>query len=122
MRSIGVRNARGATVHLTFCKRLCTPPVVARVWLYAAPVVPAGKEALVIVNAGGGFTVTVIALLTDMRTASLRLKVTELLLVLVGVPVIAPVLQFKLNPVGSVPEVMVQVYGLVPPDSVSAVL
>lgn len=32
-------------------------------------------------------------------------------------PVIAPVLLFKVNPGGREPEVIAKVYGLVPPDS-----
>ncbi len=69
------------------------------------------------VNAAGGFTVTVIAWLADMPAASVIWKVTEPLLAPVGVPLITPELLVKLNPVGSVPEVTVHLYGLVPPDS-----
>jgi len=86
------------------------------------PIIPAAKEVVVIVNAGGGFTVMVIAWMADMPAASAILNVTELLLVPVGVPVIAPVLLFKLKPVGSVPEVTVHMYGLVPPDSLRVAL
>jgi hypothetical protein len=76
----------------------------------------------VIVNAGGGFTVTVSAWLAVLPAASLTWKVTDPLLVPVGVPAIAPVLLFKLSPAGNDPEVTVHVYGLVPPDSTSSTL
>jgi len=74
------------------------------------------------VRVGGGFTVTVRAVLAFTPAASATWKVTELLLVPVGVPVIAPVLLFRLNPRGRVPAVTLQVYGLVPPDSLSVAL
>ena len=62
------------------------------------------------------------AWLAVIPAASATWKVTGLLLAPVGMPVIAPVLAFKLNPAGSVPEVTVQVYGLVPPDSLKVAL
>ncbi len=99
-----------------------TPPLPCSVWLYAVPIVPAGKGAGVMVNAGGGFTVTVIAWLADMPVASATWKVTEPLLAPVGVPVIAPVLAFKLNPAGNDPAVTLHVEGLVPPDSLNVAL
>ncbi|MFZ0228271.1 MAG: hypothetical protein WAL41_15320, partial [Mycobacterium sp.] len=37
----------------------------------------------------------------------------------VGVPVIAPVLVFKLRPTGRLPALMLQVYGPTPPDEAS---
>jgi hypothetical protein len=83
------------------------------------PIVPAGKDVVVMVKAGGGFTVKVIAWLAVMPAASVTWKVTEPLPPPVGVPEITPVLAFKLNPGGSVPAVMLYVYGLVPPDSLS---
>ena len=86
------------------------------------PIIRGAKEVVVIVNAGGGFTVMVIAWLADMPAASAILKVTEPLLAPVGVPLIAPVLPFKLRPAGRLPEVTVHVYGLVPPDSLRVAL
>lgn len=56
--------------------------------------------------------------LANIFAASVTLMVT-VLLPPVGVPVMTPVLVFKLKPAGSVPEVMAHVYGLVPPDSVN---
>ena len=87
------------------------------------PVVPAGREPVVIVNAGGAFNVMATAWLADIFAASVIWNVTELLPAgPVGMPVIAPVLMFKLNPVGSDPDVKAKVNGLVPPDSLSAPL
>jgi hypothetical protein len=61
--------------------------------------------------------------LADTFAASVTWKVTEMLPKgPVGMPVSAPVLLFKLNPAGSVPEVMVHVYGLVPPDTLNVQL
>lgn len=74
---------------------------------------------MVIVNAAGALTVIVTLWLADIFAASVTWKVTEPLPEPVGVPVMAPVLLFKLNPAGSVPAMIAQVYGLVPPDSVS---
>jgi len=82
------------------------------------PVVPADKEAVVMVNAGGAFTVMATAWLADIFAASVIWNVTELLPAgPVAMPVMAPVLLVRVNPVGSVPEVTAKVYGLVPPDS-----
>jgi hypothetical protein len=75
------------------------------------------------VNAGGAFTVMATAWPADIFTASVIWNVTELLPAgPVGVPVMAPVLLFRVNPAGSDPEVMENVYGLVPPDSLSVPL
>ena len=41
--------------------------------------------------------------------------------VAVGVPVSAPVVLFKLKPVGSVPEVTAKVYGALPPLALKVV-
>jgi hypothetical protein len=88
--------------------------------------VPPDRLVVVMVNGGGAFTVTATAWLADIFPAleeSVTLKVTELLPAgPVGVPVIAPVLALKLNPAGSVPDVMAYVYGLVPPDSLNVPL
>jgi hypothetical protein len=55
-------------------------------------------------NAGGAFTLMVIAWLVDAPAASVSSNVTELLPAgPVGVPLIAPAL-LKINPVGRVPE------------------
>jgi hypothetical protein len=74
------------------------------------PIVAPGKEVVVMVNAGGGFTVMASALLAETPVASTTWKVNDTgpLLAPVGSPVIAPVPLLKLNPTGSVPEVTVQ--------------
>ncbi|HUD68512.1 MAG TPA: hypothetical protein VMQ17_28270 [Candidatus Sulfotelmatobacter sp.] len=89
------------------------------------PIVPAGNDAVVMLNAGGGFTVKVIALLEDIFTAleeSVTWNVTDPLPPPVGVPEITPVLALKLSPGGNDPAVMLHLYGLVPPDSASVAL
>lgn len=93
------------------------------VWLYAVPVVPAGKEAVAIVKGTGGFTVKAIVWVADTLAASMTWIVTELLPAgPVGVPVMAPVLELRLNPEGRVPAVVDHVYGLVPPDILNVAL
>jgi hypothetical protein len=75
------------------------------------------------VNAGGAFTVKFIAgLVAESPAASVTLKANEPPPPPVGVPLITPVLLFKLNPGGSVVGLTLHVYGLVPPDAVSAAL
>ncbi len=90
------------------------------------PMVPAGKDEVVMVNGGAGFTANVIDWLADIFAAveeSVTLKITELPLPApVGVPEIAPVLVLKVSPAGNDPAVMLHVYGLVPPDSPSVAL
>lgn len=65
---------------------------------------------------------TVIVWVADTPAASATLKVTEPLLAPIAVPLIVPVLLFKLNPAGSDPEVMLHVYALVPPVSFKVAL
>jgi hypothetical protein len=77
----------------------------------------------VIVNgAAGGFTVMGIGwVLAEFPVSSVTVKVYEphgVLLQPVGVPAITPELETKTNPGGSVVGETLQVYGLVPPDSV----
>lgn len=99
-----------------------TPPVASSVWLYAAPSNPPANMVGGIVKAGAGFTVIVIAWLAELPAASVTSKVTDALPAPVGVPVIAPVLLFRLKPKGSVPEVIVHRKGLVPPDTLTTAL
>ena len=74
------------------------------------PIIAAGKVAVVTVNAGGAATVRVMLwLLTDSPAASVTLKVNWPLPPPVGMPLMTPVLLFKLNPAGSVAGVTVQV-------------
>ena len=100
-----------------------TPPVACSVWLYATPSDAPGNDAVVMINAAGGFTVKVMACETDeLPTASATLKVNDPLLAPVAVPVITPVAEINVNPVGRVPETIVHLYGAVPPDSASVAL
>src|SRR5882724_11353148 len=77
------------------------PPVSAIVWLYATPTVPAGSEVVVIAGAVVAFTLMVkLPDVADTAPAVLE-SVTLIVKVAVpvgplGVPVIAPVLPFKL--------------------------
>ena len=83
---------------------------------------PAGNDAVVTVKAGAAPTAKVISWLAVIFTAvgdPVTWKVTEPLPPPVGVPVMAPVLGFKVNPGGSVPAMTVHAYGLAPPDSVN---
>jgi hypothetical protein len=53
---------------------------------------------------------------------SVTRKVMPKVPVTAGVPLITPVLTFKLRPAGSAPDVMDQVYGVVPPLAANAVV
>ena len=75
-----------------------------------------------IVKAGGGFTVKVIAWLEELPAVSVTLKVSDALPAPVAVPAITPLVGFKDSPAGSVPEVMVHWNGLVPPETLGAAL
>ncbi len=99
-----------------------TPPVAWSVWLYAVPIVAGARDVVVMVNGGGGFTVTVTAWLAEFPAASLTWKVTELLPAPVGVPATTPVLPLRLNPAGRDPESIVHLNGLVPPDTPNVAL
>lgn len=99
-----------------------TPPVASSVWLYAVPNDPPAKVVVAIVNAGAAVTVMVIAWLAELLASSVTSKVTLALPAPVGVPVIAPVVLFRLKPKGNVPEVIVHRKGLVPPDSLMTAL
>lgn len=56
------------------------------------------------------------------RVESVTSAVNGKLPVTVGVPEITPVVAAKLNPAGRAPELMLQVYGAVPPLSESVVV
>jgi hypothetical protein len=86
------------------------------------PNVPAGNDVVAIASAVGAFTVTVIAWLDELLAASVTSKVTDALLLPVGVPLIVPVLLVKLKPAGKAPELTVHLKGPVPPDSLNVVV
>jgi hypothetical protein len=84
--------------------------VACREAAYDCPAVPCGSEA-VLTTSGGATTVSVSVLVAvcgeaaESRTCTVKEKSPEA----VGVPLIAPVEPFKLNPVGSEPDVTLQV-------------
>jgi hypothetical protein len=78
--------------------------------------VPEGKDVVVITSAGGAMTsetdVDVVCVgLEESATVAVKLKVP----LAEGVPEIRPVLAARLSPAGRLPEVIDQVYGVVPP-------
>lgn len=86
------------------------PPVAARVWLYDVPITPAAR--LVVVTETGGFTamlrfaVAVFAVgVSESVTVTVKFDVPAV----VGVPLIAPVLELSISPVGNDPVVTAQV-------------
>jgi len=85
--------------------------------------VPPGSEDVVIASAGGAttsdrVTVFVCTGLDESETEKVRLLVP----LAVGFPEITPVDAARLSPEGRVPELIDQVYGLLPPVAFSVVL
>src|SRR5437764_938706 len=87
------------------------PPVAATVWLYAAPTVPLGSDAVVTVN-GAGEIVMLSALVAVALELSFTWTVKFDVPAAVGVPLIVPSAASD-RPAGSEPVVVDQVY---PPD------
>jgi hypothetical protein len=78
--------------------------------------VPEGRDVVVMSSAGGAMTSetevdAVCAGLEESVMVAVKLKVPFA----VGVPEITPVLAARLSPAGRLPEVIDQVYGVVPP-------
>ncbi len=98
----------------------CVPPVAVKlVGGYPTFTVPVGRAVWLTVIAGGLTTIWNWPLAVRCA-ASVTVAVNENVPVDVGVPVITPA-GLKLNPGGSAPEVMDQVYGVVPPVAFRAV-
>jgi hypothetical protein len=91
------------------------PPVAANVWLYAVLIVPFAKD--VVVTTRGSYTPMLNAWLAVAPFASWTCTVKLLVPATVGVPLIAPVDVFKVNPVGSVPTVTLHTSGVFPPEA-----
>ena len=86
------------------------------------PITPAGSEAVVTVSAG--FTTMLrfaVAVLAVGVSASVTVTVKFTVPEAVGVPVIAPVAEFRLNPAGKLPVVTAHVYGEIPPVACNVV-
>ena len=85
------------------------PPVATTVWLYAVPYTSEGRDTVVIAGAGGRFTAMLSGCDADC-TGLLESKTLTVKLAVpfgpVGVPVMAPVLGFRLNPAGNAPVLM----------------
>jgi len=86
-------------------------PSAASVWLYDCPIMPPGKDAVVIV---GGAVMTMLRLLVVFPAEFVAITVKLNVPIAVGTPVIAPVVSFKIRPAGSAPFAIDQVIGVVP--------
>jgi hypothetical protein len=100
------------------------PPLAASVALYATLTCPFGRELVVIVIVAGAIVSVRFAVFVCIGfPASCTWKVSAVpVAAAVGVPVIAPVDAFKLKPVGSVPLVIDQEKGFVPPLAANVVV
>jgi hypothetical protein len=95
-----------------------TPPVAVKVWLYMVLTVAPGSGDVVVIDSGGATTVSVNTLVAVTIALSVTCTVNEngLPVVFGGVPVIWPVMAFRVAHAGNVPAVIAQfVYGGVPP-------
>ena len=98
------------------------PPLACSVVEYAVPVVPPGSD-VVVTNGGWAVAATTIlsAFVAGLFAASFTCTVNDAVPNVVGVPLICPVELFSVRPAGKEPEVIVQVYGVVPPLACSVV-
>jgi hypothetical protein len=95
------------------------PPLAVKVALYTVPCVPPVNEPVVILT--GGIDALIVRLnalvaacavgAVESVTFTVKLKVPEA----VGVPEMTPLDAVKVNPEGSEPELILHVYGIVPP-------
>jgi hypothetical protein len=95
------------------------PPFAISFVEYAVPVVPPGSDVVIIVGACPA-TVMPTTFVPVLFAASFTCTVNDTVPVVVGVPEIAPVDATRLNPVGRVPAITLQLYGVVPPLACSA--
>jgi hypothetical protein len=98
------------------------PPVAVRAFEYLTPLVPDGKDVVVIESAVSS-TASEVArdLVRTGLDESLTVIVTAKCPPTVGAPEIVPVLAARLSPGESFPAVMAQVYGFLPPAAVRVV-
>jgi hypothetical protein len=99
-------------------ERGAVPPDTATGWEYAVPMVPPGNELVVIDSAAA--TEMESALEVEAPALSATWMVKPGAPAVVGVPVMAPVLEFRLNPAGSEPADTVQLRDPVPPVALTA--
>ena len=93
------------------------PPVAASVCKYAVPMVPSGREVVVIVT--GPLTVSVYAACPVILFESVAVTVNVAEPGSWGVPLMIPVPAPSVSPTGRLPEVTAHEYGAVPPLAVS---
>jgi hypothetical protein len=77
--------------------------VAARVWLYAVPTVPPGREVVVIAGASGAGLITMESALVPSPATLRALTVKLAVSATVGVPEITPVEELSNNPAGRFP-------------------
>jgi hypothetical protein len=90
------------------------PPEVCTAWLYEVFIRGVGSDAVVIASADAIVPLYDCVAVTEF--ASVAFTVNAYAPAVVGVPPIAPVAAFKLNPAGNVPLPIVNAIGEVPPD------
>jgi len=100
------------------------PPVASNVVEYAVAVWPDGTELVVICTAGAAATVrvndfVVVSAVGTVESVTFTVKLKEA--AAVGVPEIVPVAADIVSPAGSAPELMLQLYGAVPPVAATVV-
>ena len=92
------------------------PPVAATGALYELPTVPLGSDVVVIESAEATVMLSDLVAVWAVGTVeSVALTVNVVVPVAFGVPVMAPVLAFKVAQIGSAPTEMLQVTGGLPP-------
>ena len=95
------------------------PLLAARVVEYATFTCPAGTELVVICTGDGAAPTTsvndlvAVCAVGVVESVTFAVKLNEP--AAVGVPETTPVVALRLNPAGSAPELMLQLYGVVPP-------
>ena len=95
------------------------PPVAVNIWEYGALARPSAKVDLVIM-VSGPMTAIGIDAVAEKLALSVTLKVIETgPVATVGVPVISPLPEFRVNPVGNAPDCIDQLYGCDPPIAVN---
>jgi hypothetical protein len=96
------------------------PPIVVRACEYATPTWPFASDVVVIVSVFDRIVnVKLTVAVCAGKLESVTWNVTKPTTGFVGIPVICPEALFRVNPIGSRPNVVVQKYGVLPPMAVS---